>query len=58
MAKYNAFYHVEFYGAILAPRAAWQMDRPSNEVWLTEYFRPYEEYTLYHELNELECRAQ
>lgn len=40
MAKYNAFYHVEFYGAILAPRAAWQMDRPSNEVWLTEYFRP------------------
>jgi competence protein ComEA len=58
MAKYNAFYHVEYDGDVIAPPAARRMDVPLNEVWLTEYLRPYEKYILHHELNEIKYRAQ
>lgn len=58
MAKYNAFYRVEYEGAVIAPPAARKMDVPLNEVWLTELLRPYERYVLFHELNEIKYRAQ
>lgn len=58
MAKYNAFYRVEYDGTVIAPPAARRMDVPLNEVWLTEYLRPYETYILYHELNEIKYRAR
>lgn len=57
MAKYNAFYRVEYDGEEIAPPAARRMGVPLNEVWLTEYLRPYEKYILYHELNEIKYRA-
>lgn len=58
MAKYNAFYRVEYDGEVIAPPAARRMGVPLNEVWLTELLRPYERYILYHELNEITYRAQ
>lgn len=58
MAKYNAFYRVEYDGEVIAPPAAERMDVPLNEVWLTELLRPYEKYVLHHELTEIEARAQ
>jgi competence protein ComEA len=58
MAAYNAFYRVEYDGDVIAPPAARRMDVPLNEVWLTEFLRPYERYILYHELNEIKYRAQ
>ncbi len=58
MAKYNAFYRVEYDGEEIAPPAARRMDVPLNEVWLTELLRPYERYILYHELNEIRYRAR
>ena len=58
MAEYNAFYRVEYDGEVIVPPAARRMDVPLNEVWLTEYLRPYEKYILYHELNEIKYRAQ
>lgn len=57
MAAYNAFYRVEYEDEVIAPPAARRMDVPLNEVWLTEFLRPYERYILYHELNEIEYRA-
>lgn len=58
MAKYNAFYRVEYDGMEIAPPAARQMGVPLNEVWLTELLRPYEPYILHHELNEIKFRAR
>lgn len=58
MAAYNAFYHVEYDGQVVAPPAARRMDVPLNEVWLTEFLRPYERYVLHHELNEIKFRSQ
>lgn len=58
MAKYNAFYHVEYDEQVIAPPAAERMGVPLNEVWLTEFLRPYEKYILYHELNEIKYRAR
>lgn len=58
MAAYNAFYRVEYEGQEIAPPAARRMGVPLNEVWLTEFLRPYENYVLYHELNEIEYRAE
>ncbi|MEF8773893.1 MAG: hypothetical protein V5A37_04150 [Halobacteriales archaeon] len=58
MAEYNAFYRVEYDGEVIAPPVARRMDVPLNEVWLTEYLRPYEKYILYHELTEIKYRAQ
>ena len=58
MAAYNAFYHVEYDGEVIAPPAARRMDVPLNQVWLTEFLRPYERYVLHHELNEIRYRAQ
>lgn len=57
MAKYNAFYNVEYDGQRIAPPAAERMNVPVNEVWLTELLRPYEKYVLHHELAEIEARA-
>ncbi|WP_265111154.1 helix-hairpin-helix domain-containing protein [Halosolutus halophilus] len=58
MAEYNAFYRVEYDGDVIAPPAARRMGVPLNEVWLTEFLRPYEKYVLYHELNEIKYRAE
>lgn len=58
MAKYNAFYRVEYEDEVIAPPAARRMNVPLNEVWLTELLRPYERYILHHELNEIKFRAQ
>ncbi|MFC7096013.1 hypothetical protein [Halobaculum marinum] len=57
MARYNAFYNVEYDGEQIAPPAARREGVPPNEVWITEYLRPYERYILHHELNEIRFRA-
>jgi competence protein ComEA len=57
MAKYNAFYNVEYDDQRIAPPAARRMGVPLNEVWLTEFLAPYERYVLHHELNEIRYRA-
>ena len=57
MAKYNAFYRVEYEGQEIAPPAARREGVGRNEVWLSEKFRPYERYILFHELNEIRYRA-
>lgn len=57
MAAYNAFYRVEYEGQEIAPPAARREGVPLNEVWLSEKFRPYERYILFHELSEIAYRA-
>lgn len=47
---------MEYDGEEIAPPAARRLGVPLNEIWLTEFLRPYEQYILYHELNETKYR--
>jgi len=58
MARYNAFYNVEYEGEVIAPPAARREGVPLNEVWVSELYRPYERYLLHHELSEIRFRAE
>jgi competence protein ComEA len=54
---YNACYNVEYKGKAIRPPAGEKLRIPLNEIWISEKFREYEEYILYHELREIEYRA-
>lgn len=55
---YNACYRVEYDGKIIYPPAADKLGIPLNEIWISEIWRPYEKYVLFHELQEIKHRAE
>ncbi len=52
-----ACYRVKYEGKLICPPAADKLGIPLNEIWISEVFRPYERYILYHELREIAYRA-
>ncbi len=54
---YNACYNVIYDGKVVKPRAADVLGIPLNEIWISEKWRKYEKYILYHELAEIKYRA-
>ncbi|MFB6191961.1 MAG: hypothetical protein ABEI11_01425 [Haloarculaceae archaeon] len=57
IAKYNACYRVEYEGQVIHPPAADDLGIPLDEVWVSERWREYERFVLYHELREIKHRA-
>jgi len=55
---YNACYRVEYKGKLIFPPAADKLGIPVNEIWISEKWREFEEYILYHELMEIKHRAE
>jgi len=55
---YNACYRVEYKGKLIFPPAANKLDIPLNEIWISEKWREFEKYILYHELREIKYRAE
>jgi competence protein ComEA len=55
---YNACYRVEYKGKLIFPSAANKLGIPLNEIWISEKWREFEEYILYHELREIKHRAE
>lgn len=57
ISKYNACYRVELDGEEIYPPAADDLGIPLNEIWVSERWRKYDRFILYHELREIEYRA-
>lgn len=57
IARYNACYRVEYDGDLIYPPAANDLGIPTDEIWISEQWRKYERFILYHELREIEHRA-
>lgn len=58
VVDHMAFYKVEYNGEVIAPPIVENYDISLNEIWLSENFKPYEKYILYHELQEIKYRAK
>jgi len=58
MADYNATYNVEYEGQHIITEAAETLGIPLNEIWISEMWKPYEEYILFHELREIYYRRK
>jgi len=54
---YNACYNVIYNGKNVKPPAADKLGIQLNEIWISEKWRKYEKYILYHELTEIKYRA-
>lgn len=57
IADYNACYRVEYDDDLIYPSAADDLGIPTGEIWISERWRTYERFILYHELREIEARA-
>jgi competence protein ComEA len=55
---YNATYNVVCENKHVTTKAAKELDIPLNEIWISEMWKPYEKYILFHELREIYCRAK
>jgi len=58
IADYNATYNVEYEGQHIITEAAKKLRIPLNEIWISEMWRPYEEYILFHEMREIHYRRK
>jgi competence protein ComEA len=56
IADYNATYNVEYEGQHIITGASKRLGTPLNEIWISELWKPYEEYILFHELREIHHR--
>ncbi|MCX8182913.1 MAG: hypothetical protein N3F08_00620 [Crenarchaeota archaeon] len=54
---YNATYNVIFEDKHIVTNAARELNIPPNEIWISEMWRSYEKYILFHELREIYHRA-
>jgi len=54
---YNATYNVLFENKHITTNAAEKLKIPLNEIWISEMWKPYETYILFHELREIYYRA-
>ncbi|EDY34436.1 hypothetical protein ABOONEI_848 [Aciduliprofundum boonei T469] len=55
---YIACYRVIYEGKEIYPPAALRLGIPLNEIWISDAFRDYEKYILFHELREIAHRAE
>lgn len=55
---YNACYRVEYKGKLIFPSAANKLGIRLDEIWISEKWREFENYILYHELREIKYRAE
>ena len=55
---YNATYNVVCGNKNITTNAAKELDIPLNEIWISELWKPYEKYMLFHELREIYYRAK
>lgn len=58
IADYNATYNVGYEGQHIITGAARKLRIPLNEIWISEMWRPYEEFILFHELREIQHRRK
>ncbi|MFO7990867.1 MAG: hypothetical protein R6U61_01055 [Thermoplasmata archaeon] len=58
IARYMAFYRVNYGGKEIAPPIAKKFEISLGEIWMSEKLRPYEKYVLHHELQEIKYRAE
>lgn len=54
---YNATYNVLFQNKPVTTNAAKELNIPLNEIWISEMWRSYEKYIVFHELREIYYRA-
>lgn len=55
---HNACYNVEIEGKKIVPPAAQSLGIPLNEIWISEKWKKYELYILYHEWKEISFKVQ
>ncbi|MBX5320515.1 MAG: hypothetical protein QHH12_04305 [Candidatus Bathyarchaeota archaeon] len=55
---YNATYNVNYENQHITTNAAKVIGVPLNEIWISEMWKPYEKYILFHELREIHHRAK
>ncbi|MGD8506945.1 MAG: hypothetical protein PVF15_09835 [Candidatus Bathyarchaeota archaeon] len=58
IADYNATYNVQYKEKHIITNAARKLKIPLNEIWISEMWRPYERYILFHELQEIQYRGE
>ena len=58
MRDYNATYNVIYKGKRITNPAGMKLRIPDNEIWISEKWRKYERYILFHELQEIKFRAK
>lgn len=58
IADYNATYNVEYKGQHITTEASKRLGIPLNEIWISELWKPYEQYILFHELREIHHRRK
>jgi competence protein ComEA len=54
---YNATYNVTCQGKHIITNAAKKLRIPMGEIWISELWRPYEKFILFHELREIHYRT-
>jgi len=55
---YNATYNVVCDDKLITTNAARELDIPLNEIWISEKWKPYAKYIIFHELREIYYRAR
>jgi len=55
---YNATYNVNFENKHVTTNASKKLGIPLNEIWISEMWKPYEKYIIFHELREIYYRAK
>ncbi len=58
MKDYNATYNVIFEGKRITNPPGRKLGIPENEIWISEKWKKYENYVLFHELQEIKFRAR
>ncbi len=58
MKDYNATYNVIYGGKRITNNAGIKLKIPTNEIWVSEKWRKYEKYILFHEFTEIKFRAK
>ena len=54
---YNVCYKLKYKGKLVLPPAADKLGIPLNEIWISNKWKEFEEHILYHQLREIEYRA-
>jgi len=55
---YNATYNVMCEDKLITTNAAKELDIPLNDIWISEKWKPYAKYIIFHELREIYYRAK
>jgi competence protein ComEA len=54
---YNATYNVIYEGKVITTNASKSIGVPINEIWISQKWKPYEKYILFHEIKEIQHKA-